>query len=81
MTVLMGSSDWMNRNLHSRIEVCATINDLICRRELVDYFEIQWRDNDKAVRLLSNMAHEQVRTGNERHNAQKEIFQYLEERL
>jgi len=45
----MGSADWMNRNLHRRIEVCIPVEDPQCKKELVDYFDIQWKDNDKAV--------------------------------
>ena len=78
--VIMGSSDWMTRNLYHRIEVCTPINDEVCKRELLDYFEIQWRDNDKAVRLLSNMEHERIQEDGERHNAQREIYQYLQQR-
>jgi polyphosphate kinase len=78
--LIMGSSDWMTRNLHHRIEVCATIEDPVCKKELLDYFEIQWRDNDKAVRLLSNMEHQDIEAEGEIHNAQREIYQYLQQR-
>jgi len=45
--VMIGSADWMNRNLHRRIEVCVPIEDAACKKELIDYFEMQWSDNDK----------------------------------
>jgi polyphosphate kinase len=80
LTLVIGSSDWMTRNLFHRIEVCTTIDDPVCKKELIDYFEIQWKDNDKAVRLLSNMVHEKPDQGKEVHNAQKEIYEYLKER-
>ncbi|MEP6512699.1 MAG: polyphosphate kinase 1, partial [Parafilimonas sp.] len=31
--VIMGSADWMNRNLHSRIEVCVAISNHSCKKE------------------------------------------------
>ncbi|HRO41999.1 MAG TPA: polyphosphate kinase 1 [Flavipsychrobacter sp.] len=81
VTLITGSSDWMTRNLRRRIEVCTTIDDPICKRELLDYFELQWMDNDKAVRLLSTMSHEKVAGGEHKHNAQDEIYKYLLQRI
>ena len=78
--VIMGSSDWMTRNLYHRVEVCTPINDPTCKKELIDYFDIQWRDNDKAVRLLTNMEHEPLDRSGTIHNAQTEIYQYLQKR-
>ena len=78
--VVMGSSDWMTRNLYHRIEVCTPIDDQTCKRELIDYFEIQWKDNDKAVKLLSNMEHQRISEGGETHNAQQELYLYLQQR-
>lgn len=81
-TVIMGSSDWMTRNLLRRIEVCVTIEDPLCKKELLDYFQIQWKDNDKAVRLLPNMEHECIRSGEEKAlNAQETIYKYLLRRI
>jgi polyphosphate kinase len=79
-TLVIGSSDWMTRNLRRRIEVCTTIDSPLCKKELTDYFDNQWKDNDKAVRLLSNMEHERVSTINEPYNAHEQIYNYLTER-
>jgi polyphosphate kinase len=80
-SVIMGSADWMTRNLHHRIEVCVNIVNDTCSKELIDYFSLQWADNDKAVRLRSNMENEKVsgREG-EHHNAQESIYKYLQGR-
>lgn len=43
--VFAGSADWMERNLHRRIEVCFPILDEQCRKNLMGYFNIQWSDN------------------------------------
>ncbi|MDB5193204.1 MAG: polyphosphate kinase 1, partial [Segetibacter sp.] len=53
--VIMGSADWMTRNLYHRIEVCVAIKNSDCKKELIDYFEIQWSDTDKAVTLSQNL--------------------------
>ncbi len=79
--VIMGSADWMNRNLHSRIEVCVPIYNMGCRKELIDYFEIQWQDNDKMVELSANLDHHPVQNGEAKINAQQTIYQYLQEKL
>src|SRR4030095_13651346 len=53
--VMIGSADWMSRNLFRRIEVCVPIEDAAIKKELIDYFELQWSDNDKSVFLNENM--------------------------
>jgi polyphosphate kinase len=76
--VIMGSADWMTRNLHRRIEVCVPVEEAACKKELIDYFEMQWNDTDKAVQLNDLM--QQVRPnqdGASRHNAQEDIYQYI----
>ncbi len=52
----MGSADWMNRNLHSRIEVCFPVYDAILCRQLDDILRFQLTDNKKAVQLVSDPA-------------------------
>ena len=47
--VIIGSSDLMTRNLYHRIEVYVRIKNENCKKELIEYFKMQWRDNDKAV--------------------------------
>ena len=76
----MGSADWMNRNLHRRIEVCVPIEDPDCKRELTEYFDMQWKDNDKAVVLDSNMNQQRL-TGNGTVviNAQQTIYNYIKQ--
>ena len=76
--VAMGSSDLMTRNLRRRIEVCINVNEADCRRQLIDYFTIQWADNTKAVQLLSNMDQYRIATEGEPHNAQNDLYSYLQ---
>lgn len=76
--VIMGSADLMNRNLHHRIEVCVAIKTPVCKKQLIDYFEIQWKDNDKAVVLTSNLEQKkEPETNLPKLNAQNTIYNYL----
>jgi len=78
--VIMGSADWMNRNLHHRIEVCTTITTEECKKELIDYFNIQWSDNDKMVELSENLEQHKVESdSNKKINAQESIYFYVQQ--
>jgi len=80
--VIMGSADLMTRNLHHRIEVCLPVRDAACRKELMDYFDMQWADNSKAVQLLPDNQFKKVEPSNGHiSNAQQSIYQYLKERV
>jgi hypothetical protein len=50
----------------------------MCKKELLTYFQLQWQDNDKAVWLLPE--YQQLpayENGEQRHNAQDEIYNFL----
>jgi len=42
------SADWMARNMDGRIEVTCPIRDKRLRKQLLDYFELQWKDTVNA---------------------------------
>ena len=46
--VFISSADWMTRNLDNRVEVGTPIYQEDIKQELIDTFEISWRDNVKA---------------------------------
>ena len=46
--VYISSADWMTRNLDYRVEVGCPIYDEDIKKEVMDTFEICWRDNTKA---------------------------------
>jgi polyphosphate kinase len=49
--VYLGSADWMNRNIYRRIEVCFPVYNKLLRSELCQIFDIQLKDNVKAVSI------------------------------
>lgn len=82
---IMGSADLMTRNLQHRIEVYVRIKNEACKRELLEYFMIQWNDNDKSVILLPGFRQVPSRDyysgslGTKPSvNAQKDIYHFLQ---
>lgn len=49
----MGSADWMNRNLHSRIEVVFPVYEPALCKEIHDILRIQLNDTSKAVEFTA----------------------------
>lgn len=47
----MGSSDWMNRNIYRRIEVCFPVYDEAIKKQVLDLVELQLQDNGQAVEI------------------------------
>nr|WP_295873461.1 polyphosphate kinase 1 [uncultured Chitinophaga sp.] len=50
--VYMGSADWMNRNLHRRIEVCVPVYDAALRQQLKDIVALQLADGHQAQQAI-----------------------------
>ncbi|QJB33873.1 polyphosphate kinase 1 [Chitinophaga oryzae] len=50
--VYMGSADWMNRNLHRRIEVCVPVYDASLRQQLKDIVSLQLADGHHAQQAI-----------------------------
>ena len=53
--VFMGSSDWMNRNIYRRIEVCFPVYDEQLKNTLQQIIDLQLKDNVQAVILNHSM--------------------------
>ena len=82
LLVIMGSSDLMTRNLLHRIEVCVTVKEEDNKKQLIDYFEMQWADNTKAVQLTPDA--QQIKINSEDNtaiNARENIYQYLQNKI
>lgn len=77
--VLIGSADLMTRNLLHRIEVFVPIENEECKKELINYFDIQSRVDDKDFHLLSDgVAHEYIgNPAKRKYNSQLAIYNFL----
>lgn len=75
----MGSADWMNRNLHSRIEVVFPIYDAGLCKEIDDILKLQLADNRKAVWLNSKLENQRIPAteGKPALAAQEAIYNYV----
>ncbi len=79
--IIMGSADWMNRNIHHRIEVCVPIVAADCKKELLDYFTLQWNDHTKTTPV--GMGADSILPEADTNNgpgAQQLIYEYLEKK-
>ena len=78
----MGSADWMNRNLHSRIEVCFPVYDKQLRDELDHIIRLQLADNKKAVLLDQDLNNNPVPSndGAEKIAAQEAIYGFVQKK-
>jgi polyphosphate kinase len=50
--VYLGSSDWMNRNLHRRIEVCVPVYAPALQQQLKDIMQLQTGNSSKAQQAI-----------------------------
>ena len=46
--IYLSSADWMTRNLYHRIECAFPVYDADLRQEIMDFLDIQFKDNVKA---------------------------------
>lgn len=76
----MGSADWMNRNLHSRIEVVFPVYDLQFKEELKRILQFQLSDNMKAVQFNDSYQNIRISNDNPPIAAQQAIYEYVKER-
>jgi polyphosphate kinase len=77
--VYLGSADWMNRNLHRRIEVCFPVKDQELKEQLIRILEIQLSDNTKAEELKAGVDYVRIipLEGEPLVNAQEKIYEYV----
>ncbi|MBT8323788.1 MAG: polyphosphate kinase 1, partial [Winogradskyella sp.] len=73
--------DWMTRNIDTRVEVSCPIYDKDIKAELLDIFDICWRDNVKA-RIINEKQDNTYRTNDlPKVRAQFETYDYYLKRL
>ncbi len=75
----MGSADWMNRNLHSRIEVVFPVYDAKLCNEINQVLQLQLQDTRKAVLITSDLENKRIEAtgGQSSFAAQEAIYQYV----
>ena len=79
--VFISSADWMTRNLDNRVEVGCPIYQEDIKQELIDTFEISWRDNVKA-RIFDAQQENRYRENDEPpFRSQFEMYNYYLKRL
>lgn len=63
--VYISSADFMTRNTERRVEVAAPIDDKELQKKLIDYFDIQFNDDVKGRKLLSNGLYSKIQSTRE----------------
>lgn len=74
--VYMGSADWMNRNIYSRIEVCFPLYDAGLRQVIINLINLQLQDNVQAVNITASLQNEEI-YGEPPIRSQEAIYQFL----
>ncbi len=75
--VFMGSSDWMSRNLHRRVEVTFPLLNEYLKKEVIEVLSLQLNDNTKLVRLSKDMENIKIKPEEPIINAQSHHYQWL----
>jgi len=75
--VYLGSADWMERNIHRRIEVCFPVYDKNIKDEILNIISLQLADNIQAVTLNEKLENIPVARNIPEVQSQKEIYQML----
>ena len=78
--VYLGSADWMNRNIYSRVEVCFPVYDQAVKEEIQQIVGIQLADNAQAVRINSRLENISVTSEGKAIRSQEMIYQLLGEK-
>ncbi len=76
--IYLTSADWMERNLHRRIEVAFPIYAPELKQQIIGILMIQLQDNQSAVWVDENMENVFKRNDLPPIRAQKEAYKYLE---
>lgn len=74
------SADFMTRNLDRRVEVGIQITNKTNHNALVDYFNIQWKDNEKARLILPPYENKYVSGNGESRRSQEELYDYFKQK-
>lgn len=79
--VHFSSADWMTRNVFNRVEVSCPIYDVDIKKELIDTFDISWKDNVKARIIDEHQQNNYKKDGKKPYRSQFEMYNYYRKQL
>ena len=79
--VYLGSSDWMNRNIYHRVEVCFPLYDQDLKNEIKNILSLQLQDDIAAVLLDEKMNNVPVKGQGRNIRSQESIYEYCFNRI
>ena len=74
--VFISSADWMTRNLDNRVEVTCPIFDNRIKQEIIDVFDIYWKDNVKSRFVNHSKINKYKRNSKIKFRSQEEVYKY-----
>ncbi len=76
-TMMLGSADWMQRNLNARVEAVFPVDDPSLKRKLQQVLDIQWRDTVKGRELHADGVYRHVkrRPGQRKVDSQRRLLE------
>jgi len=77
----ISSADWMTRNIENRVEVSCPIYDKDVKQELIDTFNICWKDNVKARILNRKQSNIYKQNDKDKFRSQFEAYNYYKNSL
>lgn len=79
--IFISSADWMTRNIDNRVEVTCPIYDEDIKKELIETFDICWRDNIKARDFSAKTENEYRKKVGSDFRSQFETYTYYQNKL
>lgn len=73
----MGSSDWMNRNIYHRIEVCFPVTEPTMKAQIIGMLNLQLTDNVQAVQIDQKLNNVKIENGGPLNESQNQIYLLL----
>ena len=79
--VFMGSSDWMNRNIYHRIEVCFPVTEPGMKAQIIEMLSLQLMDNVQAVQIDQRLNNVRIENREPLIESQKQIYLLLKNKM
>ena len=79
--VYISSADWMTRNLENRVEVTCPIFDEKIKNEIIDIFDIYWKDNLKSRFINHQKINKYKKNRKSRFRSQSEVYKYYKNKI